>query len=152
MVDNQFTAERDHHDMLGVDVNASFAVTKHAYRQLIRTYHPDKFANAPATVRSTAEEHTKILNAANEVLSDQVSGADYDRARLQHTSMQPTQPARPQPPYTPRAEPGFFSWTKPTQYARTGSQARPATPHDPKPLSDRCSWDFDACFDSIFFC
>jgi curved DNA-binding protein CbpA len=44
-------------------------------------------------VRSAAEEHTKILNAANEVLSDQVSGADYDRARLQHISMQPTHPA-----------------------------------------------------------
>jgi hypothetical protein len=66
--------------------------------------------------------------------------------------MQPTQPARPQPPYTPHAEQGFFSWTKPTHYARTASQAWPATPHDPKPLSDRCSWDFVAFFDSVFFC
>jgi DnaJ-class molecular chaperone len=152
MVDNQFTAERDHHNMLGVDVNVSFAVIKHAYRQLIRMSHPDMFANAPATVRSAAKEHTKILNAANEVLSDPVSGADYDRTRLQHISMQPAQSARTQPPYTPRTDPGFFSWAKPTQYARTGSQARPATPHNPKPSSDRCSWDFDAYFDSCFFC
>jgi curved DNA-binding protein CbpA len=87
-------AEQDHYATLGVDVNASFAKIKHAYRQLIRMSHPDKFANAPASVHLGAEERTKCLNGANEVLSDPVTRAAYDRTRLQHIKMQPAQASK----------------------------------------------------------
>jgi DnaJ-class molecular chaperone len=110
-------AEQDHYAMLGIDVNASFAEIKHAYRQLIRTSHPDKFANAPTSVRSGAEEHTKCLNGANEVLSDPVTRAAYDRTYLQHIKMQHAQASKstPQPAwpqastYTPCPKPPFNS-------------------------------------------
>jgi curved DNA-binding protein CbpA len=106
-------AEQDHYATLGVDVNASFAKIKHAYRQLIRMSHPDKFANAPASVHLRAEERTKCLNSANEVLSDPVTRAAYDRTRLQHIKMQPAQASKstsqdawPQAStYTPRPKP-----------------------------------------------
>jgi curved DNA-binding protein CbpA len=110
-------AEQDHYAMLGINVNASFAEIKHAYRQLIRTSHPDKFANAPTSVRSGAEEHTKYLNGANEVLSDPVTRAAYDRTYLQHIKTQHAQASKstPQPAwpqastYTPCPKPPFNS-------------------------------------------
>jgi curved DNA-binding protein CbpA len=110
-------AEQDHYAMLGIDVNASFAEIKHACRQLIRTSHPDKFANALTSVRSGAEEHTKCLNGANEALSDPVTRAAYDRTYLQHIKTQHAQASKstPQPAwpqastYTPCPKPPFNS-------------------------------------------
>ncbi len=49
---------------LGVRAEASMSEVSAAYRQMARTYHPDKVANLPEEDRESAERQMKEINAA----------------------------------------------------------------------------------------
>src|ERR1035437_3430030 len=64
---------KDYYKILGVEKNASVAEIKKAYRKLAVKYHPDKDPNNKA-----AEEKSKDINEANDVLSDPEKRKKYD--------------------------------------------------------------------------
>lgn len=55
-------------EILGVSVTATVAQIKSAYRTRIKECHPDRFAGMDESSRAAAEEWTKSLNAAYEIL------------------------------------------------------------------------------------
>jgi molecular chaperone DnaJ len=67
-------AKRDYYAILGVTPDADEAQLKRAYRNLARTYHPDKNPGDKA-----AEERFKEISQAYTVLSDPDKRAHYDR-------------------------------------------------------------------------
>ncbi len=64
---------KDYYKVLGVDKKASQDEIKKAFRKLAVKYHPDKNKDNKA-----AEEKFKLVNEANEVLSDPVKRKKYD--------------------------------------------------------------------------
>lgn len=48
---------------LGVDVGAPYEVVKKSYKNLLRQYHPDKYANDPGKIKF-ATEYTTRINAS----------------------------------------------------------------------------------------
>lgn len=64
---------KNYYDTLGVDRNASADEIKKAYRKLVRKFHPD------VSKEKNAEEKTKELNEAYEVLGDATKRAKYDQ-------------------------------------------------------------------------
>lgn len=66
----------DHYAVLGVPRGASQAVIKKAYYNLIKEYHPDKHANSSASERRRAEQKTRQINTAYEVLSGKKTTID----------------------------------------------------------------------------
>jgi molecular chaperone DnaJ len=67
-------ASKDYYAILGVSASADDAELKKAYRNLARTYHPDKNPGD-----KSAEERFKEINQAYGVLSDPEKRAHYDR-------------------------------------------------------------------------
>jgi len=65
---------KDYYAILSVSKTATAAEIKQAYRKLARKYHPDVNPGD-----ATAEEKFKVLNEANEVLSDPETRAKYDQ-------------------------------------------------------------------------
>ena len=61
-------------EILGVLPTASLAQIKIAYRNRIKECHPDRFAGMDERSRSLAEEWTKSLNAAYEILVRETGG------------------------------------------------------------------------------
>jgi molecular chaperone DnaJ len=72
-VEEQFMAQRDYYEILGIDRQASPEEIKSAFRKLARQYHPD------VNKAADAEERFKELNEAHAVLSDPDKRAAYDR-------------------------------------------------------------------------
>ena len=64
----------DPYKTLGVDPNASDEEVKKAYRNLVKKYHPDRYAQAPKEVQQQASEKAKQINAAYEAILSQRSG------------------------------------------------------------------------------
>ncbi len=56
------------HQILGIEPHASPQVVRRAYLDLVRMWHPDRFADEPV-LRHEAEVATKRINEAYEVLS-----------------------------------------------------------------------------------
>jgi len=67
-------ASKDYYDVLGVARDADDAALKRAYRNLARTYHPDR---NPGDKKS--EERFKEISEAYGILSDPDKRAQYDR-------------------------------------------------------------------------
>lgn len=65
---------KDYYKILGVDKKASQDEIKKAYRKLAVKYHPDKNKDNKA-----AEEQFKLVNEANDVLSDPEKRKKYDQ-------------------------------------------------------------------------
>lgn len=63
----------DYYEVLGVERNASSSDIKKAYRDLAKTCHPDTHPND-----AEAESRFKMLNEANQILSNSVSRERYD--------------------------------------------------------------------------
>jgi DnaJ-class molecular chaperone len=66
----------DFYEILQVSKRASPEIIKRAYRTLIEQYHPDKH---PPQRKVWAEEISKHINGAYEVLGDPQRKAAYDR-------------------------------------------------------------------------
>jgi len=64
---------KDYYQVLGVDKKASQDDIKKAFRKLAVKYHPDKNAGD-----KEAENKFKLINEANEVLSDPEKRKKYD--------------------------------------------------------------------------
>ena len=64
----------NYYELLQVSENASDEVIKMAYKALVKKYHPDTFKGDKAF----AEEKTKEINEAYDVLSDPVKRQEYD--------------------------------------------------------------------------
>jgi|SRR5947209_6690972 len=73
------TFEKNHYDVLEVQITASFHEIKEAYRILASVWHPDRFQ--PGTKQhERATERLKEINAAYEVLKDAKKRAAHDRS------------------------------------------------------------------------
>lgn len=75
----------NYYDILGINLNASQEDIKKAYRSKLKEDHPDKIAswakndNIPEWVKKEANERTKRLIGAYEVLSDVNKRKQYDK-------------------------------------------------------------------------
>lgn len=69
----------DHYDALGLPADADPGAVRDAWRFLLTAYHPDRFRD-PAQ-RERAEEITKRVNAAWQVLGDPALRSRYDLRR-----------------------------------------------------------------------
>tara|TARA_B110000046_G_scaffold168497_1_gene186933 strand:- start:515 stop:907 length:393 start_codon:yes stop_codon:yes gene_type:complete len=74
----------DYYAVLGVDVNASAADLKTAYKKLAVQYHPDKNLGCS----QDAETRFKAIRQAYEVLSHSVSRCQHDAAAQQNKRRQ----------------------------------------------------------------
>jgi DnaJ-class molecular chaperone len=68
---------RDPYKVLGVQRGASAAAIKSAFRKLAKKHHPDANKNDPKAAERFAE-----LNAANEILGDEVRRKQFDRGEI----------------------------------------------------------------------
>jgi molecular chaperone DnaK len=68
-----------HYDILGVSRNATQDEIKKAYGEAIKKCHPGTFFNQPEWLEKEAEEMSKKLNEAYEVLSDVNKRKEYDK-------------------------------------------------------------------------
>lgn len=72
------TNQRTHYDELEVQRNASTTDIRAAWKRLIAEWHPDKFANADAVSQTIAQEKSKRLNNARDILMDAEKRRAYD--------------------------------------------------------------------------
>ena len=103
-------AQRDPHDVLGVDRNASQATVKAAWRRLAREHHPDLAADAAA--RRDATSRMAEINAAYQALRSGAAGRagkpgrNTPAAGGQSPAPGASEAARPSgPPPPPRTRP-----------------------------------------------
>lgn len=71
--------EETYYSLLGVTQGATAAEIRAAYRARIREVHPDSIPNASPYWKSQAEERTKEVNEAYQVLSDPAKRREYDQ-------------------------------------------------------------------------
>lgn len=69
---------KDYYKILEVSLTASKEEIRAAYRRLAKLYHPDKNAG-----NAEAEEKFKLVNEANEILSNQILKDEYDAYRAE---------------------------------------------------------------------
>lgn len=99
----------EYYDVLGLPPGASTAEIKHAYRRLVRQWHPDRFAHDPRSQR-VAEEKLKEINEAYAAVSGARPGGTYT-PQYQYRSAHSTQRAS-----------GSYSHSRST-YTQTGPSA-----------------------------
>lgn len=104
---------KNHYELLEIESGASADEIKHAFRQQIARYHPDKVQHLGSELRDLAAARTAELTEAYRVLSDAAAREAYD---------QKLAAADPVPFTSPRAP-----------EASTSAPAPPATEPDPAP-------------------
>jgi hypothetical protein len=83
-----------YYTVIGVSETASLAEIKAAYRELVRQVHPDSVPNASPYWKRAAEEKTKEINEAYQILSDVLKRREYDRL-IAEARQRPTQAQHP---------------------------------------------------------
>jgi curved DNA-binding protein CbpA len=71
----------NYYSLLEVPPTATVAEIRHAYRERLKIYHPDKYPALPAELKTLLADQTKTLNAAYETLSDPARRQAYDLSR-----------------------------------------------------------------------
>ena len=56
--------------VLGLDESADLEQARFAYRDLVKSYHPDKVSHLGTELKQLAESKTKALNAAIETIKN----------------------------------------------------------------------------------
>lgn len=80
-----------YYQVLGLQPDASNLEIKHAYRRLVKTYHPDVAQKLTARQKQDAHQKTTRLNEAYETLKDKGKRAAYDSLiGANNRSSQPT--------------------------------------------------------------
>ena len=102
-----------YYDVLGVSEAASQEEIKAAYRELVRQVHPDSLPNASPYWKQAAEEKTKEINEAYDVLSNVSKRREYDRLIAEARqgtmgSQKPPSPTTQQPAPQPSAVDGIL--------------------------------------------
>jgi hypothetical protein len=94
---------RDYYRILGIRPDATQDEIKEAWIFSVKAFHPDKFAGSSPRQNTTAEQRTKAINEAYELLSDPIRRAGYDReyAREPRTNSAAQPPPQPPPPPPP---------------------------------------------------
>ncbi|KAF1921748.1 hypothetical protein BDU57DRAFT_435581 [Ampelomyces quisqualis] len=115
---------RTHYDVLRVAVTASDADIKLAYRKLALTHHPDRTLHLTDAERADREKTFKLATNANEILSDPLRRAAYDRA---------TRATRPAAQTRPTGQ-AHIPWF----YAPVSSDASTTTLN----YASHCGWSF----------
>jgi hypothetical protein len=87
---------KNYYEVLDVPSDASPQAIKEQYRFLLHAWHPDKFPNPQQKLR--AQERTKEINEAYEILSDPQKRRQYDKFLFDHaTQTNSTNAQRPTP-------------------------------------------------------
>jgi curved DNA-binding protein CbpA len=96
---------KNYYKILEVEPDASGGKIKEQYLFLVQAWHPDKFSKADQKAR--AEEKTRQINAAYDVLKSPAKRAEYDSQLQSSKKKVQQQPARqsPPPPKPPRPTP-----------------------------------------------
>ncbi len=86
-------SEQTYYEILGVKRNATDAEIKSAWRDQMKNYHPDIQHENKEWVKKKAEEETKKINAAYNILKDPKKRRDYDNSldAAQRNSQQSSQ-------------------------------------------------------------
>src|SRR5438309_543463 len=96
---------RNHYRILGIRPDATREEIKEAWNFSVKAFHPDKFAGSSQRQQTVAQERTKAINEAYEVLSDPIRRANYDwqyaREHSTHSAAPPPPPPPPGPPPPP---------------------------------------------------
>ena len=101
--------KKNYYELLEVEPGASEEKIKEQYLFLVETWHPDKFAKAEQ--RTRAENMTREINAAYEVLCNPARRAEYDRKLQSSKKTEPKQPVRRQSPPRPAPVPPIMKKT-----------------------------------------
>jgi curved DNA-binding protein CbpA len=104
---------RTHYDTLGIPKEASMDWIKRSYRSLVKTHHPDKFADG-SVAKAEAEERLREINAAYAVLAKPLNRATYD-AKL--TTRRAPPPREPEPEHCARCGRPTTYWHAPKKVA-----------------------------------
>jgi curved DNA-binding protein CbpA len=101
------TEPTDLYAILGLNRHATQAQISHAYRTLLRRYHPDTRTPGDPSQDAVSDAALQQVLTAYAVLRDPGRRADYDQRYT--TQQSPTRPS----PTIAEAEPVFVSWTGP---------------------------------------
>jgi Flp pilus assembly protein TadD len=113
---------RDYYRILGIRSDATREEIKDAWNFSVKAFHPDKFASSSPRQQTTAQERTKVINEAYEVLSDPVRRSNYDwKYARERSTPAAAPPPRPPPPTAQR----------PADTASGRKRTRPTTPRKP---------------------
>lgn len=74
--------DKNYYDILGVSKEASDEEIKKSFRNLIKKYHPDKFATKSKEEQEEAQRKTVEINEAYSVLGDPQKRQEYDNPPL----------------------------------------------------------------------
>jgi curved DNA-binding protein CbpA len=119
-------------DVLQVPETVSAEELRHAYRRLVRRWHPDQYADAPE-LREIAQERLKLINTAYRDAKVILSAGDRGRG------LPPRRPAN-----------GFSAWLRALFRSRKVSEPRPR--ENPgsevrhRPMRAGVGRDFEAIF------
>lgn len=104
--------KKNYYEILEVEPDASEEKIKEQYLFQVQAWHPDKFTRADQKAR--AEEITKQINAAYDVLRNPARRAEYDRKLQSSKKTEPKQPQpgqAPPPPHRPAPVPPIMKKT-----------------------------------------
>jgi len=92
---------RDHFQTLGISERSSLGDALASYKDLIRVWHPDRFAHDPR-LRAKAEEHTSRLNVAMAEVKE-----FFKNPSAYHHRLEPDAEPSPSTPPSPAATPSL---------------------------------------------
>jgi len=92
------SATTSYFDVLGVPVGADDSLLTTRYRELSRTYHPDRWATADVETQTAALDGSALVNDAYRTLRDPFARAEYLLRRERGISANDTKNTQAKPP------------------------------------------------------